>query len=37
MFQEPGDHISINMTEAPLKPMLKPAGNNITFPSPLRV
>lgn len=37
MFQRLGDHISINKTEqeVPLKPMSKPAGNNIKFPSHL--
>lgn len=39
MFPESGDHISTNMSEqeVPLKPMLKPAGNNIRFPSRLCV
>lgn len=38
MFQRLGGHISINTTEqAPLKPMSKPAGNNIKFPSHLCV
>lgn len=39
MFHRLGDHVSINMTEqeVPLKPMSKPAGNNIKFPSHLCV
>lgn len=39
MFQRLGDHVSINTNEqeVPLKPMSKPAGNNIKFPSDLCV
>lgn len=39
MFHRLGDHISINTTkqDVPLEPTSKPAGNNIKFPSHLRL